>query len=189
MREAGRPHLGDRQPAACQHHRIRREIAFVGGDAETGLAAGLWAVDIGNSVGEAQIDAHAIAFCHKHGDHRLRRAVAEQLAEGFFVPGDAVLVDQGDEIVLSIAGQRRFAEMRVAGQEIFRPGIEIREVAAPAARNQDLLARRVRVVEQQHAPPAGTGRHRAHHAGGARADDDDVEVFRISHIVAAVSGE
>jgi hypothetical protein len=38
------------------------------------------------------------AFVEQHRDDLLRRAVAEELAERLLVPGDAVPIDQSDEI-------------------------------------------------------------------------------------------
>src|SRR3546814_16382877 len=70
----------------------------------------------------------------------LRRTVAEQLAERLFVPGDAMGVDQRDEIGGGVARQRRLGEMRVRRQKAIGGGVDVGEVAAPAARDQYLLA-------------------------------------------------
>ena len=63
--------------------------------------------------------------------------------------GDAVAADEGDEVLYRVAGEGRDGEARVVRQEAVGRRVLVGEVAAPAARNQDLLARLVRVVEQQ----------------------------------------
>jgi hypothetical protein len=57
------------------------------------------------------------------------------------------------------------------------PAVQIGEVAAPAAGNQDLLAGLARMVQHHHAAPVPPGRERAHQAGGAGAQDDDIGGF------------
>ena len=104
----------------------------------------------------------------QHGDDVLGGIVAKELAQCFLVPRDAVCIDQCDEIPLRIARQRRFGEMWVGADEGLWIGVQIGEVAAPAARNADLLARCACVIHQQGAPRQMCRRH---HACGARADD------------------
>ena len=82
----------------------------------------------------------ARAFVQQHLHDLLRRVVAEQLAEFLLVPGDAVALDHGDEIPWRVAGQRALAEMRIRRQEVGRRRAGVGEVAAAAARHQDLLA-------------------------------------------------
>ena len=80
----------------------------------------------------------------QHVDDLVRRAVAEQLAERLLVLGDAVALDQRDEVALRVAAQRRDAEVRIGRDEVLRAGVEVGEVAAPAAGDADLLAGRAR---------------------------------------------
>ena len=65
--------------------------------------------------------------------------------------------------------------MRIGRQEAVRHAAEIGEVAPPAAADQDLLARLVRVVEQQDAAPALAGAHGGEQPRRAGADHDDIE--------------
>ena len=102
-------------------------------------------------------------------------AVAEELAEGFFVVGDAVLLDQGDEVVRGVAGEGGLGEVGVGGEEVFRRGMEVGEVAAAAAGDEDLLAGAVGVFEDEGAAAAAAGLDGAHEAGGAGAEDEDVD--------------
>ena len=143
---------------------------MVGGD---GKAVG--ALDAGDAMAGLHHDAGGVAFGQQHGNDLAGRAVAEQLAQRLLVPGDAVPVHQVDEVVLGVARQGRLAEVRIGRQEGLRRRPEIGEVAAPAARDQDLLADRVGMIEHQHAPAALAGAQRAHQPGRATAGDDDVE--------------
>ena len=87
-------------PVMKEHNLVYRNL----GDmqfAETGAAWGL--------------DRLAMSFGSAFGDldDLLRRRVAEQLTQRLFVPGDAVAMDQRDEISGRVARQRRFGEMRI----------------------------------------------------------------------------
>jgi hypothetical protein len=126
-------------------------------------------------VRDADIDADCVAFGQQHGNDLPRRAVAEELAQRLLVPGDTVLLHQGDEVVLRIARQRRLAEMRIGREEGLGPAVRVGEIAAPAARDQDLLADLLGVIEQQHLAPALAGAQRAHQARGAGTRDDDIK--------------
>jgi hypothetical protein len=53
--------------------------------------------------------------------------------------------------------------------------VNIGEVAAASAGDEDLLAGLFGVVEEQDAASAAAGFDGAHEAGGARSEDDDVE--------------
>ena len=64
--------------------------------------------------------------------------------------------------------------MRIGRQEPLRRAVQIGEVAAPAAGDQDLLAGLARMVQHHHAAPAPPGGDCAHQAGGAGAEDDDI---------------
>ena len=105
--KTGRAHFRDRQAAGRQHQRRRGEAAVAGFDAEA-----IGARNIGDGVADPDIDAALRAFGQQHGDDRARRAVAEQLAERLLVIGDAVPLDQRDEVGLRVAAQRRTAEVR-----------------------------------------------------------------------------
>src|SRR5581483_7104259 len=170
MRETRSAHLRDGKAAGRQHNASRIEIIVIGGDAE---AIGF--LDRRDAMGDPDIDARRGAFGQHHRHDLPCRAVAEKLAQGLLVPGDAMLVDQRDEIVLRVAGQRRFAEVRVLRQERAGIRVQIGEVAAPAARDQDLLADLLGVIEQQHTATALAGAHRAHQAGRSGTNEDDIE--------------
>ncbi len=71
--------------------------------------------------------------------------------------------------------------MRIRRQEIGRPGVDVREVAAPAAGDADFFGEAFGVVDQDDAATALRGDGRAHHAGRAGADDGDIEGFHGAH--------
>jgi len=96
------------------------------------------------------------------------------------MPGDAVGVHHRDEVLGPVARQRRLAEVRVGRQEVRGRGAGVGEVAAAAARHQDLLATAVGVLDHVHAAPAPSGGERAHQPGGAAADHDHVG-FHAAH--------
>src|SRR6218665_3021597 len=65
--------------------------------------------------------------------------------------------------------------MRVGRKIALRHRAHIGEIAAPPAGDQDLLAGLVRMVDQQHPPPALPCHRRAHQPGPAGAEDDRIE--------------
>ena len=79
-------------------------------------------------------------FIKQHRDDLCSLAVAKQLAEGFFMPGDAVAGHEVYEIPLGVTRERGFGEMRVFRQKVLWLGPNIGKVAAPAAGNADFLA-------------------------------------------------
>ena len=168
--EAGGAHAGDRQAAGGDHQRGRREAAQAGVQPEH--AVGLF--DLLHAA--AGLDAHAggQAFVDQHLHDQLGRDIAEQLAQFLLVVGDAVALDHVDEVAGRVARQRRFAEMRIGRQEVGRRGAGVGEVAASAARHQDLLADLVGVLDDQHAQATLTGRERGHETRRAAADHQDV---------------
>jgi hypothetical protein len=89
-------------------------------------------------------DAHAspAALFVEHGENLPGGAIAEKLAQGLLVIGNGVLRDQRHEIGGGVAGERRFGEVRVGGDKIFRPAIEVGEIAAPAAGDEDFFPMR-----------------------------------------------
>lgn len=85
--------------------------------------------------------------------------------------------NQGDEVGLRVAAQRRGAEVRVAGQEAIGRHVEVGEVAASPARDQDLCSHLVRMLEQDDLATTLPRRQRTHQPGGARSQDNGVEGF------------
>jgi hypothetical protein len=85
------------------------------------------------------------------------------------VPGDAVALDQGDEVGRRVAGEGGAAEVRIRRVEV--PCIDrgVGEVAAAAARDADLLADALGVIDGDDAQAAlrGEGRGEEPRRAGA----------------------
>jgi len=105
----------------------------------------------------------------------LRRPIAEKLTKLLLVVTDFVLLDKADEIRRRVSRQRRLAEVRVGGEEIFRPAVQVREIATPAAGDQDLLANAIGVLKHRDPAATLTGFDGAHQAGCASAKNNYVE--------------
>ncbi len=101
--------------------------------------------------------------------------IAEQLSQFLLVISNAVLRDQRNEIRRRVACQRRLAEVRIGGKKILRAAMQIGEVAAPAAGDQDLLADAIGVLEHGNSAAALARLDGAHQAGSAAAQDDYIE--------------
>src|SRR5258708_7133824 len=128
-------------------------------------------------VPDSQIDFGRRAFREQHREYLARGAVAEQLAERLLVIRDSMPLDHRDEVALGVAAQRRLAEVRIPGNKSLRRHLEIGEVAASAARDEDLLARARAAFQEQDAPAASPGGHRAHQPGGAGPENYNIEQF------------
>ena len=88
-----------------------------------------------------------------------------------------VPVHQIDEILLGVARQRRFAEVRIAREEGVGTGLMVGEVAATAAANEDLAARFLGVVQQQHGAPPVASLGRTHQAGRPGPDHHHIKLL------------
>ena len=175
--KAGRPHLWNRQAAGRQHQRGGGEGTTTGREPES-VGEG----QVGDGVADPDVDATIRALAQQHGHDRARGAVAEQLPERLLVIGNAMALDQRDEIVLRVTAKRRAAEVRIAGQKPVGHAVQIGEIAAPAARDQNLGADPVGMIEEEDLAAALAGRQRAHQSGCARAQDNDIErLGRFSH--------
>ena len=175
--EAGRAHFGDRRAAGRDNQRRGGMAIRLGRHREPRLDG----IDL-----LATTDRHLApevprprAFFQQHVDDLLRRSVTEQLAQSLFVPGDPMAFDHVEEIARRVSRQRGFGEMRVGRQVIGRSGAEIGEIAAPAARDQDLLADTVRPLDHEHAAAPLSGARGRHQPGGARTQDYRIVSLRL----------
>ncbi len=114
----------------------------------------------------------------QHGNNIARCPVAKELPQRLLVPWDLVLLYQLQKISRSVAGKRGLGEMWIGGEEISRSRVQIGEVAAPAAGDQDLLADPVGMVKQKNPASAAARMDGAEKTCGAGAHDD--------HIVGAI---
>jgi hypothetical protein len=82
---------------------------------------------------------------------------------------------EGDEVIRRVSGQRGFCEVRIGGDEIFGHAMNVREVAATSAGDEDFFADAVGMIEKGDAASALAGFDGAHESGGACAEDEGVE--------------
>ena len=120
-------------------------------------------------------DACAAALFLQHRRNIARGTIAEKLAKSFFVIRDAILFDQSNEIGRRITGKRRLGKVRIGGNKIFRRAINVGEIAASAAGNQDLLARPVCTFQKRDAPSTLAGLDSAHQPRGPAPENQRVE--------------
>ena len=88
---------------------------------------------------------------------------------------DLVFFDESDEIRRRVAGQGGLGEMRIRGNKIFRLAINVCEIAAPAAGNQNLFYDAIRPLQQCDAAATLAGYGGAEKSGGAGTEDHNVE--------------
>src|SRR5690606_857968 len=117
-----------------------------------GMLDGLYA------AGHAPGDAPVIAFRAQHVDDPFGAVVAEELTAMLLVPGNAMAFDEVKEITRAIGRERGAAKVRIAGNELPGSGTDIGEVAAPTARNTNLLGQTRGMIDQHH-PQAALPRH------------------------------
>ena len=134
--------------------------------------------DFGDFSVQSNSYVGAAAFGLEHVGDVGGGTVAEKLAERFFVIPDAVLFHQGDEIGRRVAGQSGFGEVGIGGEEILRLAMDVGEVAAASAGDEDFLADAVGVFEDSNAAATLGGFEGAEEAGCAAADYQDVELMR-----------
>jgi hypothetical protein len=83
------------------------------------------------------------------------------------VIADAVFFDERDDVGGGEAGERGFGEVRVGGEEALGPAVEVGEVAASSAGDEDLLADALGMIEDEDAAPAAACFDGTHQAGRA----------------------
>ena len=164
--EAGCAHFGDGDAAGGDDEDGGTIFGFAGADGERSVVADFTDVGIDHDF---YIGVAALGF--EHGDDLRGGIVAEELAESFFVVGDSVFFDEGDEIGGGVTREGGFGEVRIFGEEVFWLGVEIREVAAAAAGDEDFLADFFGAFEEDDAAAAFSGFDGAQETGCAGTED------------------
>ncbi len=100
-----------------------------------------------NPAVEKQLHPGGPAFSFQHAGNFARRAVAKKLAPSFLVVGDAMFFDQGNEVGGRVADQRGFYEVRVRREEVLRLGVDVGEITAASAGDQNFLAGTIRTLD------------------------------------------
>jgi hypothetical protein len=123
----------------------------------------------------ADFDFGVAAFLFQHRGNVARGSVAKELAKLFLVIRDAMFFHQSQEIRRSITGERRLGEVTIMRKKIIRGGVQVGEVAAAAAGDQNLPADSIRALQHEDTPTALAGFDGTHQAGGTSSENDDVE--------------
>lgn len=134
--------------------------------------------DLLRRMADVNLNIVGATFALQHVCDVASRAVAEELAEGFFVVGNPMFLDQGDEVSGRVARQGRLGKMRVAGNKILRAAMNVGEVTAPPAGNKNFLPDPVGGFKDDDSPPAFAGFDRTHEPGSAGAEYDDIAFLR-----------
>jgi hypothetical protein len=87
-----------------------------------------------------------------------------------------MLFDQSDEVCGCIPCERRFYEVWICGYEMFRPAIGIGEITSAAARNENLFARTIGMLNHGDAASALASFHRAHKPSGTGAKNYGIKL-------------
>src|SRR5262249_40156088 len=114
-------------------------------------------------------------FAKQHVDDDLRRRITEELTELLFVKINSMLLQQLEEIARCVARQSGLMKTGVVRNEMIGSREGVREVAPAATGDLDFPAHRFVVLEHDDATSAFARFDRAHEAGGAAADDDDIK--------------
>ena len=190
---------GNGQTAGGDHQTLAANLAAAGAQAEAVLvrvrlrraAGGALphgpVIDMGHGGVQPHFGAGPLALGEQHLENRLAGAVAEQLARRLFHMPDAVAFHHFHEMPGAVAVERRLAEVRVGGYEVVRRGVQVGEIAAPAAGHQDLLAGLVGVVQHQHRAAAITGAGGAHQTRRAGTDYHDIIVLHAVSLASPLS--
>src|SRR5258708_9983279 len=101
--------------------------------------------------------------------------VAKKLPQRLFVVSNLVLFDKSDEVRRCISRQGGLGKVRIGRDEVFRLPMNIGEIAAAAAGDQDFLAQSVGAFNDRHAPATFSGFCGAEESCGTRAEDQHVK--------------
>ena len=164
--EGGCAHFGDGETTRGYYQGWSAIIGGVAADDKLRIAG-----DFGDLAVQDNFHAGGTAFGFEHVGDVAGGVVAEELAKRFFVVRDAMFFDEGEEVRRGVAGQSGFGKMGIGGEEILRLAMNVREVAAASARDEDFLADAVGVFEDGDAAAVLARLNSAHQAGGAASDD------------------
>jgi hypothetical protein len=128
---------------------------------------------------DKKVDVGCAAFRCKHIGDVTACAVAEKLAQSFFVIRNSMVLHQRDEIGGCVASQRGFGKVGIRGDKVFRLAMKIGEVAAPAAGDQDFFASTRGSLKDGNAPAALPCFNGAQQASGTSAENYGIIV--VSH--------
>ncbi len=100
------------------------------------------------------------------------------------MPSDSVSLDQFNKVPRLVEGQRRFGEVRIGGEKVGWPAMQIREIAPPAAGDEDFASGLAVVFEEGNPPAALASDGCAHQASRAGPQNNHIEfAWSGGHIV------
>ena len=129
--------LGDGEAAGGDNERGGGKFRCGAAYAKT---SGGIALDL--NVARVQDDFHAgvLALGKEHVEDGAGGVVAKELAKSFLVPGNAVAIDQLEEMSGLIERERGLDEVRISGEKAVGTAVNIGEVASAAAGDEDFAA-------------------------------------------------
>jgi hypothetical protein len=133
--------------------------------------------DLGNGLFENDANAGGMALHFEHRDDVACGSVAEKLPKGFFVEGDAVLFHECDEIARCIASEGGARKVGVGGEKSVSAAIEVSEVAAAPAGDEDLFADAIGMIENENAAAMLARSNSGHKARCSSAEHQDIAGF------------
>jgi hypothetical protein len=90
-----------------------------------------------------------------------------------------VLFDERNKVSRGVTRQRRFAEVRIGRQEVFRAAMQVGEITTAAAGDKDFLADAIGAFQHGNAAAALSRFDGAHQPGCAAAQHDYVKRFLV----------
>jgi hypothetical protein len=170
---AGRANFGNGQAACCDDQGWRVKRGGIGSHDE--LSGVLNFLDFGV---QKDPDTARMAFAFQHVGDVFGRTVAEELAKRFLMIWDAMLFHLRDEVRRGVAGKRGFCEVLICAEEILRAAVDVREIAAAAAGDEDFLANTIGPLEDGDAAAAFAGFSGAEEPSGTSAENQCVKLVR-----------
>jgi hypothetical protein len=164
--EGSGAHLGDGEAAGGDDEDGSAKFGGIGAKDEFGGA-----LDLGDAGVDEDLDSGGVTFGFEQVDDVCGGIVAEELAQTFFVPGDAMFVDESEKVVGPETGESGFSEVGIGGEEVFGRGVNVREITAAAAGDEDFLADVVCMLEDGNAAATLACLDSAEEASGAGAEN------------------
>jgi hypothetical protein len=122
-----------------------------------------------NVAVQKNLYSHSPALGFEQFHNIVGGAVAEKLAKRLLVIGNVVSFNQRDEVGRFVPGQSGFSEVGICGIEVFRPAIEVGEIAAASAGDKNFFASAIGAFQDHDAPAAFAGLDGAHQPRGSGA--------------------
>lgn len=164
--ERGGAHFRDGQSAGGDYQGGSTKFGDTGTEDEFGGAP-----DFNDAGVKEDLNMRGATFRLEHVGDFSGGIVAEELAESFFVISDAMFFKESKKIGGGEAGERGFGEVGICGNKIFRRGVNVGEIAAATAGDENFFADAVGVLEDGDSAATLPCLNGAEEASGAGAED------------------